>query len=279
MHPKNIHSSSYDFDLLQKHYPALASFIITTKGKLPTIDFANPKAVFALNKALLLTHYAIVDWSIPQGYLCPPIPSRVDYLHHIYDVIKNKEATGYDLGCGANCIYTLLGASIYQWRMIGVDSDKTAVTYARKNVALNPHLKERIRIEHQSNKSFMFTGVLKSDQYIDFTMCNPPFYASQQEADKANIEKNQNLNLGSSTRNFGGTPHELWCNGGEALFLKRMIKESVHFKDQVGVFSSLVSNSSHIEKQLKLIKKIGASPRIIKMVHGQKQSQLLLWKF
>ena len=257
----------------------MGPFITTTKGKLPTIDFANPKAVFALNKALLLTHYKIVDWDIPEGYLCPPIPSRVDYLHHINDVLEKKEVTGFDLGTGANCIYTLLGAAVYGWRILGVDSDITAVTHAKKNVALNPHLSDLISVKHQNNKSFMFTGVLESDQHVDFTMCNPPFFASQQEANKANVQKNRNLNLNSTARNFGGNAHELWCNGGEALFLKRMIKESVHFKDQVGLFSSLVSNTSHLAKQQKLIKKLGASPRVIKMTHGQKQSQLLLWQF
>ena len=37
-------------------------------------------AVKALNRALLAVDYNIAGWDIPDGYLCPPIPGRVDYL-------------------------------------------------------------------------------------------------------------------------------------------------------------------------------------------------------
>ena len=52
-----------------------------------TINFFNPQAVKALNKALLVTHYGIRYWDIPKNYLCPPIPGRADYIHYIADLI------------------------------------------------------------------------------------------------------------------------------------------------------------------------------------------------
>ena len=52
-HPKNKHKSGYDFDELCKVFPDLFPFLFINKYKTKTVDFANPKAVKALNKALL----------------------------------------------------------------------------------------------------------------------------------------------------------------------------------------------------------------------------------
>ena len=47
---------------------------------------------------------------------------------------------GLDIGCGANLIYCLLGASLYDWHMVGADITPAALTWAHKLVSLNPHL-------------------------------------------------------------------------------------------------------------------------------------------
>ena len=44
-----------------------------------------------------------------------------------------------------------------------------------------------------------------------------------------NLKRNNDL----KNLNFGGSANELWCNGGELLFVKRMIKESVLYQNQV----------------------------------------------
>ena len=81
MHSKNIHKGGYNFVTLIKSSPGLATFVIKNKfNQQPTIDFSNPDAVKALNSALLKSHYDINYWDIPKGYLCPPIPGRVDYI-------------------------------------------------------------------------------------------------------------------------------------------------------------------------------------------------------
>ena len=163
--------------------------------------------------------------------------------------------------------------------MIGTDSNALAVAYAKENLELNPHLSTKLQIRHQHNNSWLFKGMMHEEEYFDFTMCNPPFFSSEAQAVKANTSKNTNLGIDQTERNFGGQATELWCNGGEALFVKRMIKESVLVKQQVGLFSSLISSGSHLPKQQKLLQKIGASHKVIAMKHGQKQSHLLFWHF
>ena len=57
----------------------------------------------------------------------------------------------------------------------------------------------------------------------------------------ANISKDKDFVFRQElVQNFGGKANELWCNGGEALFIKRMIKQSLQHKNNVGVFTTLV---------------------------------------
>ena len=277
MHPNNVHQEDYDMTGLGVSYPPLKAFITKNPSGLQTIDFANSKAVLALNKALLKKEYGITKWELPQGYLCPPIPGRADYIHHLSDLLSpQKNVTGLDLGTGANAIYTLLGHTIYNWKMVGCDSNAASVAIAQQNtVAYASH----IEIRHQSNKSNLLKGIIKPKEYYNFMMCNPPFYSSQQAAIKANRHKINSLNTGITGRNFAGQSNELWCNGGEALFIKRIIKESVQFSSQVGWFTSLVSRKENLSKLIKQLDKTGAIHRIIPMSQGQKKSRFIAWTF
>ncbi len=284
MHPNNLHNKPYDFKVLIEAYKELDAFVFDNEHGARTVNFEDPNAVFALNKAILISDYGVIDWNIPKGYLCPPIPSRIDYIHYLADVLpqegKQNQVKGLDIGAGANCIYSILGAKVYDWHMVGCDIDDTAVTAAKANIESNPQLLDTIEIRHQTDRAKLFAGIIKSDEYFNFTMCNPPFYASQAEAKRAADKKRKNLNISDKyNRNFGGEQHELWCNGGEALFLKRMIKESIGFKDQVGLFTSLVSRSENLPKIKKQIVKIGAHYEIIKMQIGNKQNRIVTWKF
>ena len=104
LHPRNKHINGYDFEFLQEKYPALTPFLIEKYGKT-TVDFSSPKAVRAFNSALLFAHYGIKDWHFAEENLCPPIPGRVDYIHHLADLIKGeKEVKVLDIGTGASCI-------------------------------------------------------------------------------------------------------------------------------------------------------------------------------
>lgn len=284
MHPKNLHLKPYDFFALSTAHTPLKPFLsINTSGK-ESINFSDAKAVLELNKAILIYQYGLKDWNIPEGYLCPPIPGRADYIHHIADIISNKKLNrpimGLDIGVGANCIYPILGTQIYDWKMVGVDIDKTAVSSALQNVNINPVLKDKIEIRQQLDRGNIFTGIIEENEYFDFTLCNPPFYASEDEAIKNNRKKQHNLgNANTPNLNFGGMANELWCNGGEALFLKRMIKQSKLCKDQVGIFTSLVSRNEHLSNLEKLLKKMAATYHTVNMAQGHKKSRILVWHF
>lgn len=89
LHPRNPHNASYDFDSLKKLVPELSEFIEITPGQDQSIDFSNPEAVKVLNQALLKQTYKVAFWDIPEGYLCPAIPGRADYIHYIADLLAD----------------------------------------------------------------------------------------------------------------------------------------------------------------------------------------------
>ena len=102
LHPKNKHNGQYDFTKLTEDYPPLKKFVSLNPYGSQTIDFFNPQAVKALNKALLISYYGIRYWDIPKNYLCPPIPGRADYIHYIAELIGTENtATGIS---GRKCL-------------------------------------------------------------------------------------------------------------------------------------------------------------------------------
>lgn len=290
LHLRNIHNQEYDFSQLIKAYPDLAHYITRAPSSQQTIEFANPSAVKALNAALLKHHYRINDWNIPDGALCPPVPGRVDYIHYIADLLDSiepdKNVRMLDIGTGANGIYPLLASSVYDWECIATDISEASLDNVAEILKNNPALKPRIGLRLQHDKHKMFAGVVLPQEQFDVSVCNPPFHASAEDALRGSQRKVTNLSKGKAEPtsepllNFGGMENELWCNGGEALFLKKMIKESKQFASQIRWFTSLVSKAESVKPLSKLANKAGATDvKVIEMTQGKKQTRILAWTF
>ena len=290
MHPQNPYGERYDLKRLAKHYPTLQEYIVLNPSGEETIDFSSSRAVYALNKAMLLADFKLADYHLPTGYLIPPIPGRLDYLLHVRDFLSEKfsidvdsKLRGLDIGTGANGIYCILGAQHFNWTMVGTESDATAIKIALANLQHTKGLLDNVELRHQEHKSFLFKNMIQSDERFDFTICNPPFHSSREEAVKGSLRKLKNLEGQTHKKefslNFEGQANELWCNGGEALFIKRLIRESILFKDQVKVFTSLVAKTDNLPKIEKQLKKAKANYHIIPMTQGNKKSRLIAWEF
>lgn len=295
LHPRNPHRNRYDFDQLCQTLPELSAYVTLSPRGDKTIDFADNRAVMSLNKALLAHFYQVRHWQIPPDYLCPPIPGRADYIHYLADLIaqdgipaKGKHIRALDIGTGANCIYPILGSQSYDWRFVASDIDPVSVNVAQLIVESNPCLKGAIKVTLQKDKSKMFSGIINAQDQFDMTLCNPPFYASLQQAKDSNARKQANLAKGKSKgekepskgRNFGGQQAELWCEGGELAFLTQMAQESVDYGHQVRWFTSLVSNKQHIKPLKQQLQQLGVKQiKVIDMAQGQKISRFIAWQF
>jgi 23S rRNA (adenine1618-N6)-methyltransferase len=290
LHPRNPHRFRYNFPQLIKTYPALKQFVFVNEFGNETLDFSNADAVVSLNKSLLKQFYGISHWDIPKNYLCPPIPGRADYIHYAADLLassnKNKIPTGnkisvLDIGVGANCIYPIIGNKEYGWKFIGTDVDPIAISSAKKIIEENSLTNIQCRL--QTSSSNFFLGVIQSDEVFDISVCNPPFHASAEEAQAGTKRKWSNLKIKKDPKknlNFGGQNAELWCEGGEELFVRKMITESAEIPQKCFWFTSLISKSSHLPAIYAALKKVNASEiKTIEMSQGQKKSRLVAWTF
>lgn len=293
LHPRNRHQGRYDFPALLQAHPALARFVIRNPYGKPSIDFADPAAVRTFNRALLAQLYGLHHWDIPEGYLCPPVPGRADYLHGLADVLatsnagiipRGEQVRVLDIGTGANCIYPLLGHIDYGWQFVGSDIAPQALAAAQRNLVANG-LDQAIELRLQSQRSQIFRGLLRADERFHLTLCNPPFHASASEAHSGSRRKWRNLGKLDPSRqlpalNFGGQHNELWCPGGELAFIQQMIEESREHAAQVLWFSCLVSKAGNLPLLHARLRQVGARQiRQVDMAQGQKQSRFLAWSF
>ena len=108
MHKDNRHAKGYNFQELAASFPSLSEFIIKSPTGDDSIDFGNYKAVKTLNQALLSSHYNIKSADIPDEFLIPPIPGRVEYIHHLADLVETTDVKVLDIGTGASLVYPLL---------------------------------------------------------------------------------------------------------------------------------------------------------------------------
>jgi len=302
LHKRNLHQGRYDFAKLTAALPELKKHVVKNPKGEPSINFSDPLAVKLLNKALLAHHYGVAEWDIPQGYLCPPIPGRADYIHRLAELLsqeskslKHNQVRALDVGVGANCIYPIVGATQYGWHYVGSDVDPISVENSNQIAQSNTVLHGRVECRLQPDSRHFFKGIIAENEYYELTTCNPPFHKSLEEAQQGSERKIKNLSANKGKRgqatghikgqpspilNFGGQKAELWCPGGEAAFIKNMAFESRGFAQQVLWFSTLISKKENVRWMRKNLEKAGAKEvRIVEMSQGQKVSRFIAWSF
>lgn len=294
LHPSNPHRDRYDFPSLIKATPKLKEFVSINKYGDESIDFFNPRAVIALNKALLKKFYQIDYWEIPEGYLCPPIPGRADYIHQVAalltknskvsnDANSNDKIRCLDIGVGSNCIYPIIGINAYDWTFVGSDVDQEALESAQKIIDNNKVLQGKVELRYQSKRKFILHGIIQKDEKFDLTICNPPFHSSAAEAKLEAVKKLSNLRkrqIKQPLLNFGGQSTEIWCDGGEEKFILKMIDESMSFKNSCRWFTTMVSKAAHLKKIYSALDKIpNLKHETIQVETGNKVSRIVAWTF
>jgi 23S rRNA (adenine1618-N6)-methyltransferase len=292
-HARNRHSGHYDFARYTEKSPALAAFVRPNPEGDSTIDFADPDAVKALNRAILLADYDVAEWDIPEGYLCPAIPGRADYVHAAADLLGDgkgeKPPTGagirvLDIGTGANLVYPLIGRKEYDWTFVGSEVDPIALESGARILRANPGPASGIELRRQSAPGKIFEGIVLTGEHFHLVLCNPPFHASREEAAAGTRRKWKNLGKGkrsgAPSLNFGGRETELVSRGGERGFVLRMIEESRSFARQIDWFTALVSKEANLPAiEQALMREKSVETRLIEMHQGRKKSRVVAWRF
>ncbi|MEW7292807.1 23S rRNA (adenine(1618)-N(6))-methyltransferase RlmF [Aquimarina sp. 2304DJ70-9] len=292
LHPRNKNRERYDLSALIEVNPELKNYLKPNKHGENSVDFSNPVAVKTLNKALLNHYYGIKNWEFPDENLCPPIPGRADYIHHIADVLRESnfgripegdKITCFDVGMGANCIYPILGVTEYGWKFIGSDIDQKSIASAQHIVNSNVSLKGKIECRLQENSKNIFRGIIDQKDKIDISICNPPFHSSAEDAQKGTRRKIKNLSgkkVKTPQLNFAGISNELIYEGGEFKFITNMITQSKEFAKNCYWFSTLVSKQSNLKGIYQLLEKFKAKQiKTIPMGTGNKSTRIVAWTF
>ncbi|MEZ7837240.1 MAG: 23S rRNA (adenine(1618)-N(6))-methyltransferase RlmF [Flavobacteriales bacterium] len=292
LHSRNKNREKYDIGALIISNPKLKDHIIPNRSGEKSIDFSNPLSVKILNQALLNHYYGIKNWEFPDENLCPPIPGRADYIHHIADLLGENNLgtipTGdkiicLDIGIGASCIYPIIGVTEYDWRFIGSDIDPKAIASAQNIIDSNSAIKNKIECRLQKKSKDVLHSIISKKDKIDLIICNPPFHSSLAEAQKGSRRKIRNLsgkNMKTPQLNFSGISSELICEGGEYQFIQNMIGESKAFSKNGYWFSTLVSKQSNLKGIYKMLENIEANQiTTIPLGTGNKSSRIVAWTF
>ncbi|KAF3892105.1 U6 small nuclear RNA (adenine-(43)-N(6))-methyltransferase [Trichophyton interdigitale] len=244
----NIYRHKVDFTALALQDPAFKE-TLSAKGRL---DFSNPDAVRQLTVSLLRRDFGL-EVELPDDRLCPPVPNRLNYILWLQDLIDctgddyhegfnaDRDVVGLDIGTGSSCIYPLLGAvHRKRWTFVATDIDKKNLQYARQNVQRN-NLQSRIQVVDSVPDGPLIPLDRIQLKMLDFTMCNPPFYESHEEM-KQLAEEKQNEPLSVCT----GAETEMITPGGEVAFVKKMIQESLHLREAVRWYTSMLGKRSSL---------------------------------
>lgn len=151
---------------------------------------------------------------------------------------------GVDIGCGASCIYSLLISKTKGWKMLGLETNKKNLDTAIDNVKSN-NLTDLITCYHQPNKTNIFTEIPLCDLNkldIDFCVCNPPFFSSVEELNYKNRSGKRKAPKNAQT----GYGTELVITGGEVMFVKKIIDESLVLRSRIKIYSSMLGRKSSV---------------------------------
>ncbi|PWJ58449.1 23S rRNA (adenine1618-N6)-methyltransferase [Dyadobacter jejuensis] len=292
LHPRNKNKERYDLEALLACVPELKNHIAPNKYGQDSVDFFSPLAVKLLNRAILYHYYGLTYWDFPEENLCPPIPGRADYIHHMADLLAvhnfgripvGQNFTCLDVGVGANCIYPIIGVTEYDWHFIGSEIDPKSIDSAQRIVEANASLQGKIECRLQTDKTDVFFRVIGKEEKFDISICNPPFHASAEEATKGTKRKLKNLTnkqVSTPQLNFAGVSNELIYEGGEYKFVHNMIRESAKYSKNCFWFSTLVSKQSNLKGIYSNLDKYGAvQVETIPMGTGNKSTRLVAWTF
>jgi 23S rRNA (adenine1618-N6)-methyltransferase len=93
----------------------------------------------------------------------------------------DRVVTGLDIGTGCCSIYPLLGVTMRPgWNFIASDIDDENIRTSKHTIKAN-ELESRIRTVKTCPSDDLIPLDTVGVERLDFTMCNPPFYSSQDE--------------------------------------------------------------------------------------------------
>lgn len=154
--------------------------------------------------------------------------------------------------------------------MIGTEIDETSIRTAIQNIETNnlqrlikgkcktyyyiPRFYTVLIFQHnillsvvKVDEGSILKDIVKEDDEYHFTMCNPPFFETEQSTKVAKRLPPRNAPTGNET--------ELTVQGGEREFVIRMIEESMEIKEKVKIYTTMFGRRCNLLFLLKCLKR------------------------
>ncbi|KAJ2119683.1 Methyltransferase-like protein 16 [Coemansia sp. RSA 720] len=273
------------YERVADKFPELKQHLIK-RGAHSTIDFLNAASVRVLNRALLAVYFNL-DVHLPAHNLCPTVANRLHYVEWIQRELLTEisplcTVRGLDVGCGASCIYPLLGSRVLQCEFVGTDIIPESIATARDNIERNAGLNIQLFLNRDAAvtlpvdaEGFSQLEADGDNSVFTFSMCNPPFYSSVEEQARLRGLKQQEPGL--DTR---GQYDELYTEGGEEEFLGRMVDESMQLGARIKWYSTLVGKKATLAELRTRIRQAHAVHiREGTLVQGKTTRWVIAWSF
>lgn len=166
MHPYNpYHRAAPDFAALAAKSDGLSKVLLSQgergNAQLPQIDFQDAHSLRTLTEAILEHEFGL-HVTLRTDRLCPPVPSRLNYIAWLQEVMDESIKTArllsppsesdgerpskrackeddpirvLDVGTGSCCIYPILGSALHGWQFIATDVDSQSLESAKSIIA------------------------------------------------------------------------------------------------------------------------------------------------
>jgi U6 snRNA m6A methyltransferase len=152
---------------------------------------------------------------------------------------------------GSSCIYPLLGTTVRpNWKFCGTELDEENYAFARRNILAND-LTNRIKlVKVPGPEKILPSPNILGIPRADFTMCNPPFYASQEDMESTWSKADPPSAVCT------GAGVEMITEGGDEGFVLRMVDESRSIGAQIQWYSSMLGKLSSVRAVVARLKDI-----------------------
>ncbi|WFD44228.1 hypothetical protein MPSI1_002894 [Malassezia psittaci] len=303
MHERNPYQDPKRLLWLAEKDTKLAKYI-NKKHKYVSVNWDDEEVKRTVSEAILRHDFGI-DVRLSSDRLCPSVPNRLNYVLWIEDLVNSLHwydcqdpsyARGIDIGTGSIAIYACLACKRNPlWSIVGTDIDADAIEHAKRTldgdmsrcddckVTSTAQLRSRIQLIHTHGS---FLDMLHLDeQYAEshesrqkvayhFSMCNPPFYASQEERQES-TDKKQVAKTWTA-----GSQHELYTPGGELAFILRLFEESQQWCEQIVWYSSMLGKLTSVYAFVDHLRGVKHSNyAVTELVQGRTKRWVVAWSF
>ncbi|WWD09200.1 hypothetical protein V865_007322 [Kwoniella europaea PYCC6329] len=265
------------FARLASRFPDFAQYVTVSEEGSASIDFQDPSALRSLTKCLLKEDWDL-DVDLREDRLCPTLTNRLDYLLHVLDLepylpssFSSTPLRVLDIGTGATAIYPILLHRLRpNARITATEIDQVSHEHSLSVLSQNLISISSINVLRAPFSGPILFPILDDEvQEWDLTICNPPFFGSEEEIREGQEGKELGAHAAPTAAN-----NELITPGGEVAFVGKMIEESLKIGERCRWYTTLIGKYASLSALVELLRQNKIDNYLLK---GIKQSKTTRW--